>query len=844
MSMWPLKISQLLRYLISCGRLVFLMLNSMSFYKTIAIFLILIFINAFLSTVGFSIANPSRLPLIPKSQNAMDIELQNWLNTHSEIKHPSELSDQERDLLISGIDESSKFILKLIQIDMEQKKEKKDEGTKTNLKSLVTSIALHLEKQLNLPAALRDPLVGHLAGMMLDSGAPQKNLFLQLVQSQPVYTCEQKSLAIASASKAEMISGGDPYIKKLLDVAAKYDSQTHRRRLLDLVASNLPIDKRPVYVANLRELGSKLPLLLRKHPWIENEDEGGNLTQNAKISISKHTKKKACALAQLEYKKYIERIPAFPEHLNEMPKQFVELGEIGSFIEQCWRSSVKVKAVQFWEDFAPSLAEKFGDLGRNHARFRVAYLHWLADENEPARKILVEVLESSKRKPAQTHLNSKALYTLGRIFESNNEIDKSLELYQQYLKDYPFGEDFEQALTSLTVVKASRQEWRSLKQILKDYLDLQSTVPLDQRPIGNNSFSLFWLGRTYVNTGDFEQARETWKRLASEYYSTFYGAMGHFLLEKADQREYDMEPTRVSSFKIDTLLRSLTEKQRDVVIRTKHLLRLGLRDEARCEADELATEDKQAWDAHLMRALLLHASGSWLDAIKIYDAIPRSVRNSLPTGFERILFPRRYSQFVSDYAKRLDLDPDLVFAVMRQESVFAKEAMSPVGAMGLMQLMPKTASLEMSKLQRPYLKPEDRQQLKSKLSNNFGLFDPELNIALGTHHLWRLMQIYKSPVFALTSYNASPAATIKWKKTIASDDLLIFIERIPYKETRAYVKLILRNYFYYKRWYPDAVVKRDRHLEGLVNDISMLNGKFGDLKPNTSVLPQNDENVP
>lgn len=94
-----------------------------------------------------------------------------------------------------------------------------------------------------------------------------------------------------------------------------------------------------------------------------------------------------------------------------------------------------------------------------------------------------------------------------------------------------------------------------------------------------------------------------------------------------------------------------------------------------------------------------------------------------------------------------------------------------------------------------------------------------MNITLGVHHLARLLQIYKSPVFALTSYNASPAATLRWKKTIASDDLLTFIERIPYKETRAYVKLILRNYFYYKRWYGPSQVIEDKHLESIAQDL-------------------------
>jgi hypothetical protein len=59
-------------------------------------------------------------------------------------------------------------------------------------------------------------------------------------------------------------------------------------------------------------------------------------------------------------------------------------------------------------------------------------------------------------------------------------------------------------------------------------------------------------------------------------------------------------------------------------------------------------------------------------------------------------------------------------------------------------------------------------------------------------------------VFVLTSYNANPRATERWLESIDSSDMIVFIERIPYRETRSYVKLVMRNYFYYKRWYEGA----------------------------------------
>jgi soluble lytic murein transglycosylase len=147
------------------------------------------------------------------------------------------------------------------------------------------------------------------------------------------------------------------------------------------------------------------------------------------------------------------------------------------------------------------------------------------------------------------------------------------------------------------------------------------------------------------------------------------------------------------------------------------------------------------------------------------------------------------------------VDPDLVRAIIRQESVFNPNARSPAGAMGLMQLMPATARLESKRLSKSYLPNAKRKSLRAKARRKANLLVPDTNIALGVHHVRHLLKLYESPVFALSAYNASPSAARRWKKSLSTVDLMAFIERIPYKETRAYVKLVLRNYFYYKRWY-------------------------------------------
>jgi soluble lytic murein transglycosylase len=123
---------------------------------------------------------------------------------------------------------------------------------------------------------------------------------------------------------------------------------------------------------------------------------------------------------------------------------------------------------------------------------------------------------------------------------------------------------------------------------------------------------------------------------------------------------------------------------------------------------------------------------------------------------------------------------------MRAESAFAPSATSPVGARGLMQLMPKTAAMVMHEKK---LEPEK-------------LYDPELNIRLGTKHLRELIDKYGGNQTAvIASYNAGAHNVNRWLKTYANLKGEEFIESIPFGETRDYVKKVLAVAALYKRLY-------------------------------------------
>jgi soluble lytic murein transglycosylase len=116
----------------------------------------------------------------------------------------------------------------------------------------------------------------------------------------------------------------------------------------------------------------------------------------------------------------------------------------------------------------------------------------------------------------------------------------------------------------------------------------------------------------------------------------------------------------------------------------------------------------------------------------------------------------------------------LAMAVARRESGFWNDARSPVGAEGLMQLMPSTARLVVKDLNLP-------------AATTDALSDPAVNIQLGTAYLGQMLQRFDdNRVLALAAYNAGPSRVQRWKQRKAPIDA--WIESIPFKETRAYVK--------------------------------------------------------
>ena len=172
---------------------------------------------------------------------------------------------------------------------------------------------------------------------------------------------------------------------------------------------------------------------------------------------------------------------------------------------------------------------------------------------------------------------------------------------------------------------------------------------------------------------------------------------------------------------------------------------------------------------------------NYYSSIQMFSRYTRYQKNYLVSrGLINLQFPKPYLNQILDV--RSQIDPIFILALMRQESAFDENARSTANARGLMQVLPNTA-----KTLRRSIKPND-------------LYDPDTNIEVGDAFLEKLFKKYDGKSeYVLASYNAGSQNLDKWLLRIPSENTMLFCDYIPFKETRSYVSIILRNYYWYSR---------------------------------------------
>ncbi|MBI1859521.1 MAG: lytic transglycosylase domain-containing protein [Deltaproteobacteria bacterium] len=299
----------------------------------------------------------------------------------------------------------------------------------------------------------------------------------------------------------------------------------------------------------------------------------------------------------------------------------------------------------------------------------------------------------------------------------------------------------------------------------------------------------YWLARF---TKDEEERKLRLLKLAQKQYPDYYTLMARTLssvpLERPEpataQRPYLAEMLSVSG----EMHRLLSKAEECLANNLKRDASVYLTRVSQILRDDNDSDD--LW-VSLYAASLFEAAGNHLEAMKIYNwlpgIVPEKARDLLSNpDLVREMFPTPFQAKVEWLAQTWQVDPDLVFSLMRQESAFNPAAVSSADARGLMQLMPFLAKFLAKRWKyEEYYHPKH-------------LLNAEENLKLAIFHLHQLQELVPHIALMAASYNAGVQRTTNWWKKFGQYPLDVFTELIPILETRNYVKYVLRNFCYYK----------------------------------------------
>ncbi len=280
--------------------------------------------------------------------------------------------------------------------------------------------------------------------------------------------------------------------------------------------------------------------------------------------------------------------------------------------------------------------------------------------------------------------------------------------------------------------------------------------------------ALYWAGRAWAGMGDTARAQARWHEVIARDSMSYYADAAARRLGIAPWAPAASPDTFTAIPDLDSLGR-----------RAVFLDHLMLPNEAGLERTRLARAAGSSSERLMAAADLMRRSGLPSQAISIARraqnaGAPRDAR------LYRLLYPLGFPAALRGEAERAGVDAALVAALTRQESLFDPEATSSAGARGLMQVMPEVGR----RVARGLGYPEWDAVL---------LYQADANLEIGTVHLRALLESQGSVVEVLAAYNAGAHRVVRWRTRGGAEDPELLTERIPYVETRDYVRIVQRN---------------------------------------------------
>lgn len=341
----------------------------------------------------------------------------------------------------------------------------------------------------------------------------------------------------------------------------------------------------------------------------------------------------------------------------------------------------------------------------------------------------------------------------------NSSEVKKYETYEQFIQKYPKSVFAPEILYELFYRYISKKQYD--KAIKLGHTHLSSFKQTDTSPA-----VLFWLGKIYERKSNLICAKFYYNKVISEYPDSYYSYRACLCLHKAKKIKHKNVKIKKPEFPCND--------KREKTLASKLIL-LGDYDFIlELYKDDEFVESWVEYQKHNYSYSVLLAEKAMK---KIYPK-PKFNDNRW-----KLVYPIKYWEYLSKYNK--NIEPFMILSIIREESHFNSNITSPVGAVGLMQLMPATAN-----------------ELAAAYGYCNNLTEPENNIIIGSRYYDQLRASFNGEdVYSVMAYNSGRANVIKWLNSFDCFDIDDFVEQVPFLETKSYLKKVLRSYWCYSNIY-------------------------------------------
>jgi soluble lytic murein transglycosylase len=407
----------------------------------------------------------------------------------------------------------------------------------------------------------------------------------------------------------------------------------------------------------------------------------------------------------------------------------------------------------------------------------------------------LEIQDTMMRLYPESPFAERLLFSLATFFELDQQPTRARDAYRLLAARFPRGEHGQRARWKVPIYYYAEGNYAEALHGFWQYL-LAFPEP------GSASAPIFWMARCYEKLGDSPRAVYLYGRASALANDSYYGRRSDEALAAFGRGGSSLTSYEGLDFQeITRFLNALSLPQPAIpeptsvvahsIERARQLVVADLPDLALVELRAMERRYPSEKALSFVSARIYERKEDFFGVIATlrrafpdYSDLPA---NSFPEEVWQLLFPVRHSDIISAQAKKHNIDPALILGLIRQESAFRLNARSPANARGLMQVLPSTGR---------------------RLARNAGvprytvqkLFQAETNITLGARHLVSLLQRFDNKVeLALAAYNAGQSRVDQWLKNFGNVEMTEFVERIPFAETRVYVKQVLTNEAHYRR---------------------------------------------